>query len=344
MTFWNKLNKPIVGLSPMDGVTDAAFRFMVDEIGEPSVMFTEFVPVEAVKAGASRVLDAFITHKTKNPIVAQLYGTNLDAYYISTLVVCMLGFDGVDINMGCPAKSVESRGAGAGLIKNPDLAKQIVEVVKKAVSDFERNDFERSIIPEKIAERVKTISIRNDRLLNNRISISVKTRIGFEENEVENWIAHLARQNLDAILLHGRTYRQMYRGQADWDAIKRASEIVKSISPNTYFLGNGDVRSVDDVEIYCQFKNIDGVLIGRGALGNPWIFQKEKGRVISKDEKFHVMLRHAEKFIEFYPDGHFLSLRKHLLWYASGFDGARDLHEKLQKVSSMGELVGLLRK
>ena len=268
MSFWKKLRKPIIGLSPMDGVTDAAFRFIVDEIGKPAVIFTEFVPVEAIKANAQRVLDAFVTHNTDTPLVAQLYGTDLEAYYLSTLVVCELGFDGVDINMGCPAKSVQSRGAGAGLIKNPELARQIIKTVKKAAVDYANGAYKNYDVPSDIKDRTDKIKMKEkQRIL--PVSVSVKTRIGYEQNNAKSWISEIAQEKPDCITVHGRTYIQMYRGVADWDAISESAKAVKIISPETTFLGNGDVKNISQVSSICESFGVDGVLIGRAALGNP---------------------------------------------------------------------------
>lgn len=337
MSFWKKLRQPIIGLSPMDGVTDAAFRFIVDEIGKPAVIFTEFVPVEAIKANAQRVLDAFVTHNTDTPLVAQLYGTDLEAYYLSTLVVCELGFDGVDINMGCPAKSVQSRGAGAGLIRNPELARQIIKTVKKAAADYANGAYKNYDVPSDIKDRVDKIKMKDKQRIF-PVSVSVKTRIGYEQNNAKNWISEIAQEKLDCLTVHGRTYIQMYRGVADWDAISESAKAVKIISPETTFLGNGDVKNLSQVSSICESFGVDGVLIGRAALGNPWIFLGQSDTKISKEEIFKTMLLHANKFNHFYPEGHFLALRKHMLWYVSGFDGARKMHEELQKMKDVKDL------
>jgi len=324
MTFWKKLHKPIIGLSPMDGVTDAAFRYVIDEIGKPAVIFTEFVPVEAIKANAQRVLDAFVTHNTK-------------AYYLSTLVVCELGFDGVDINMGCPAKSVQSRGAGAGLIKNPELARQVIKTVKKAAADYANGAYKSYSVPSDIKQRVSDIKMK-EKQRSIPISVSVKTRIGYEQNNVKDWISEIAQEKLDCITVHGRTYIQMYRGVADWDAISDAAKVVKKLFPGTIFLGNGDVKNLSQVSNICDSFGVDGVLIGGAALGNPWIFSGVSDKKISKEEIFKTMLLHANKFNFFYPKGHFFALRKHMLWYTSGFEGARKMHEELQKMKDIKDL------
>ena len=140
MNFWKKVlreRKMILGLSPMDGVTDAAFRWMVARYGKPDVMYTEFVNVEGLMRGrAEKLLPAFFYHKIERPIVAQLFGKGPEEFYRAAVLVGELGFDGVDINMGCPAKNVAQKGMGAGLIETPQLAQKIVRQVKRAVKDW----------------------------------------------------------------------------------------------------------------------------------------------------------------------------------------------------------------
>lgn len=326
----------------MDGVTDAAFRYVVDEIGKPSVIFTEFVPVEAIKANAQRVLDAFVTHKTNTPLVAQVYGTDLEAYYLSTLVVCELGYDGVDINMGCPAKSVQSRGAGAGLIKNPELAAKIIKTVRKATLDYMNGAYGTSYIPDQIKERVKKIKTQTKER-HFPAAVSVKTRIGYEQKNVSDWISTIANENVDEIAVHGRTFFQMYRGAADWDAISEAAKVSRTISPETIFLGNGDVKNYSQISDICKNFYVDGVLVGRATLGNPWIFAGIEDKKVGEKIIFETMLLHAEKYMGFYPNGHFLSLRKHMMGYATGFDGSRKMHEELQRMNNMDDLKNAIK-
>ena len=134
--FWETIKKPIVGLAPMDGVTDAAMRFITKKHGGPDVMFTEFVSAEGIRAGATRLMRDFKFDENERPIVAQLFGKDPEAFYLAAKTVLKLGFDGVDINMGCPARKVASRGEGAGLINTPDLAVKIIKEVKRAVDDW----------------------------------------------------------------------------------------------------------------------------------------------------------------------------------------------------------------
>ncbi len=330
----------------MDGVTDAPFRWVVDELSKgvgPSVMFTEFVPVEAIKADAERVLDAFVTHETDTPLVAQLYGTDLDAYYLATIVVCELGFDGVDINMGCPARSVHSRGAGAGLIKTPDLAVSIIQRVRQATQDYAGHpDASYFHVPQKILDRIKKIKVRHAKQ-GSTIPVSIKTRIGFEKNEVERWIPYIAGAKPDCITLHGRTLMQMYRGMADWDAIKMARDIVKDKSQDTIFLGNGDIKCIDDARELIERMSLDGALVGRAVLGNPWFFRDDKESTHTHVEITNAMLLHARKLLDFFPDKNFISLRKHMLWYADRSPMLKKYKELIQKINNIEDIERIVR-
>ncbi|HRN71051.1 MAG TPA: tRNA-dihydrouridine synthase family protein, partial [Candidatus Woesebacteria bacterium] len=134
--FWDNLERPIIAMSPMDGVTDAAYRYITDTYGKPAILFTEFTSVEGIAHGATRLLSPFVHHKSKTPIVAQIYGSTPQAFYDTTFVICEMDFDGVDINMGCPDHNIAKKGCGAGLIRTPQLAYNIIKSVKQAVQDW----------------------------------------------------------------------------------------------------------------------------------------------------------------------------------------------------------------
>ncbi len=300
MNFWQKLKKPIVGLAPMDGVTDAPMRFITAKYGKPDVTFTEFVSAEGIKHGAKRLLRDFRYDESERPVMAQLFGGEPEAFFEAAKLVVKMGFDGVDINMGCPARKVTGRGEGAGLIKNPELAGGIIEAVKKGVDG--------------------------------KIPVSVKTRIGFDKAEPE-WWRFLATQDLAAVTIHGRTFKQLYEGRADWEAIREAAKIIRS--EKTLFLGNGDVESRADALAKCKKYGVDGVLIGRGAWGNPWVFTGEE---IGMKEKLNVAVEHARKFEEIFPEDRFFIMRKHLSWYAKGFENASELRNKLVMTNGADEV------
>jgi len=298
--FWGKLKKPIIGLAPMDGVTDAPMRFITAKYGKPDVIFTEFVSADGIKHGAKRLLRDFKFDEIERPVVAQLFGGDPTAFLEVAKLIVKMGFDGVDINMGCPARKVAGRGEGAGLIKDPDLAAKIIAAVKKGVDG--------------------------------KIPVSVKTRIGYDQAD-SSWWQFLASQDLAVVTVHGRTFKQLYQGKADWEAIARAATLIKQ--SGTIFLGNGDVESIADAKEKIEKYGVDGVLIGRAAQGNPWVF---RGVEVNKEEKLKVALEHSRKFEEIFPEDRFFIMRKHLAWYARGFDGASELRQKLVVTNSADEV------
>jgi len=330
--FWQTLSKPIIGLSPMDGITDAAYRYIVDKYGEPGVLFTEFVTVEGLAAGATRLMPILAKHNSKTPIVAQLVGSTPDAFYQSTIIAAALGFSGIDINMGCPDKKVMQNKAGAALISNPILTAQIIESVKRACVDWSNGialidaGLHQNII-DWFAKNKSSTRIENNR---KKLPISVKTRINPTRETTENWIKFLTQCNLDALILHGRTVSQRYTGKADWNEIGHAASLNRE--SKMVFIGNGDIRSIQEAREKTEKYNVDGVLIGRAALGNPWIF---KGITPDSNERFKVMLEHCQKFNELTPELHFLNLRKHLAWYCKTIPNASCLRKKLMLVENI---------
>ena len=335
MHFWQTLKRPIIGLAPMDGVTDAAYRKVFDICSHPDVLFSEFVPVEAIQAGAVKVLESFVAHETETPTIGQIYGSNLDGYRLSTYVVCALGFDGIDINMGCPAKSVAARGAGAGLIRIPDHACQIIRTVKQSVAEWFTgmtiDDIQISSAMKAELHRIK----RTRKTDISSIPISVKTRIGYDMPTTREWIGRIAAEQPDALTIHGRTLKQLYSGKASWEEIAIAATTARSIAPNICVLGSGDITSRDHAITNIQTYGLDGALIGRATWGNPWIFT---GHTPTKEERLHIALTHAKLYAEMLPNGHFISLRKHMAWYMSGFHNASVLRAQMLRITSVADI------
>ncbi|MCK5616677.1 tRNA-dihydrouridine synthase family protein, partial [Candidatus Pacearchaeota archaeon] len=206
--FWSKLQKPIIGLSPMDGVTDAAFRYMSAKYGKPDVTYTEFVNVEGLARGAVSMLDHFIYSKIERPIIAQIYGIECESFYKVALMCCYLGFDGIDINMGCPANKVARRNSGAGLIRVPDQAKKIIRTVKQATKDWaEGITLEKAELRPKLINALKEMSPKTGP--RKELPVSVKTRMGVDSIIAEEWVKHLLEEKPVTIAMHGRTLKQM---------------------------------------------------------------------------------------------------------------------------------------
>lgn len=351
--FWQKLARPFTGLAPMDGVSDAAFRFITAKYGGPDVIFTEFTPVEGICAGAVRAAYSLIYDKSEHPIVAQFFGKTPEAFYKSAFVACELGYDGIDINMGCPAKNIALKGAGAGLILDPPLAKKIVRCAKDAARDWAEGKKIGSVgLPEAILEFIK--SIRPKRVARRLLPISVKTRLGYDKVIVEEWVRHIIETAPAAITIHGRTYKQGYTGLADWEAIGRAAKIIRSAG--AVAIGNGDVKSLAEGRERARDYGIDGVLIGRAALGNPWVFSGSKTaehassfRASSSQapdlrSRFKVASEHARKYAQVFGRGYFTPMRKHLSWYCRGFPGAAETRHKLMQADSYEEVSEIFKK
>src|SRR5262245_14512703 len=281
MNFWQKIDKPIIGLSPMDGVTDASFRFVTAKHGGPDVTFTEFVNVETGFHAPHTLIRDLMYSEIERPVIAQIYGHTPEMFYKVAHIVCELGFDGLDINMGCPAKKVAAKGSGAALIRTPELARTIIQSARQGIQDWRDGQSLADIgIDPEFRTRIdlaKRLREREESAVERcLIPLSVKTRIGYDCVVVEEWMKTLLDENLAAITLHGRTLKQGYKGDADWEAIGRAVEIAKNSA--TLILGNGDLKQMDAVCRRVRETRVDGVLLGRAAQGNPWIFRAKIGR------------------------------------------------------------------
>lgn len=360
MNFWEDLKskgKPIIGLSPMDGITDYPFRKMVTKYGKPDVIYAEFMCVDQIFHAKNDLISEFTYDESQRPIVAQVFGIDPELFYISAQIVCELGFDGIDINMGCPSKNVAGRGAGAGLIKNPELASRIIESTKKGIEDWVKDgvakDFPARVYKKLDATKLTLLKLgvkikseeKSEYPRRQAIPVSVKTRIGYAENEVETWIPFLVKQDLSCIALHGRTYKQLYHGKADWQAIGRAKELIdlehKSNPTNTtitkpLLLGNGDIQTLKEANEFCDKYKTDGALIGRAFLGKPWLLvevlikgpSEALAEGLAEQKLFDIILEHS-KLQEEFDSKNFFRVRKHLAWYCKGFKGAPELRQQL---------------
>lgn len=343
MSFWRELARPIIGLAPMDGVTDAAFRLTVACHGRPDVTFTEFTSVTDVCYGPEYRMDSLLYDDRERPILAQLYGKDPELFYRAAHVVCELGFDGLDINMGCPSRNVACSGSGAALIKAPDLAHEIIRAARQGIADWAAGQTlkDAGLKEQKIA----LVTEMNRRRLGERaagprpraaIPLSVKTRLGYDCVVVDDWIGHLLRERPAAITVHGRTLAQMYRGAADWTAIARAA--AQAQGSGTLLLGNGDLTTMDGVMRRIAESGVDGVLVGRGTLGAPWFFARGTAAVVGREDKLAAMIAHARRFEQIFGRERFPRMRKHLGWYCAGFAHAAALRARMVRASSSSDV------
>ena len=326
----------------MDGITDEPFRLTQCHIAKPDLVFTEFVSAEGLSRGGIKLFDHLLYSSEEQPIIAQLFGKDPDSFYKSAVILCHLGFAGIDINFGCPAKTVVQHGSGASLIAKPDLAAELVRSVQSAVADFSSGKVKINQLG--LNQKTQKIIARNLQYSNHRSpitdyrlpTISIKTRLGLNTDTSSDWIPSLLKLNPDFISLHGRTLKQGYSGLADWQAIGRAAVLCHAASVK--ILGNGDIKTRRQGIDYCQKYDTDGVLIGRASLGNPWAFSERSPSAL---DRFHAAVYHYRQSLRVFPDRSLDPLRRHLLAYASGLPHAKALRARLVRVSSLAGLQSL---
>lgn len=344
-SWWHTLQQPIIGLSPMDGVTDHPYRYIQKKYGRPAVMYTEFTSVEGVCHGATKLLNDFLYDGTQRPIVAQIYGTTPDYFRQTAIILCQLGFDGIDINMGCPAKNVAHAGAGAALIKTPKLAQEIIAATKQGVTEWQNGASVRNCpdISQEIAHEIEARATQLPQPHTNQrrwVPVSVKTRVGYDTPVIDTWIPTLLELEPAVIALHGRTLKQQYSGEASWEAIGQAAALTNQTS--TLILGNGDVADHHDGKKKAATYGTSGVLIGRSSFGNPFVFHDWQA---TDPSLFEIAVEHARVFEDTYRHSErysFLPMRKHLGWYVRGIPHATEIRIQLFQSNSSTEVEAIL--
>jgi tRNA-dihydrouridine synthase len=335
--FWQKLKKPFTILAPMANVTDWAFRQVIIETGtstglsvnRPDVFFTEFISADGIcAAGKDKFKGELYFEENERPIVVQFFSANPEHMYRCAQLAQELGFDGIDINMGCPDKSVEKQGAGAALMKNPELAKKIIE--------------------ETIRGAHSTSSGQAG------LPVSVKTRLGFNSID-HDWIKHLLDTDITALTIHARTRKEMSKVPAHWDELGKIVEIASEIhgGPSTssgrlstkpLIIGNGDVANMDDVKEKAKIYNLDGVMVGRGIFDNPWFFSGKE--VNDSKERINLLLKHLNNFEKLWLSGesgkNFDVMKRFFKVYINGYPGAKELRASLMSTKNKEQAVDLL--
>jgi len=344
----------------MDGVTDSVFRRMVAEQGKPDVIFTEFTNVAEICRGRGAGLDSLRYSEMERPIVAQLYGKDPELFFQAAQVVGAMGFDGLDINMGCPSKNVASSGSGAALIRTPELALRIIEAARRGLDCWAngQNLSETGIRPA-VIESIHTANRRRgtstESVPRRVLPLSVKTRLGFDTDIIEEWSDCLIQGRPEVISIHGRTLSQMYRGRSNWESIALASARIRA--QGILVLGNGDIASLDEASQRIRQAGVNGVLMGRAALGNPWIFQDIAGlretfhmrgteeipnTRIRLEDRFQMMVDHAKLFESVNGTEKFPRMRKHLGWYCSSFPHAASLRAQMVRTNCSQDVANIL--
>lgn len=310
--FWQSLPRPFTVLAPLDGVTDVVFRQIVTDIGRPDVLFTEFTPCEGfVSKGRARVEENFLFTPEQKPIVAQIWGTKPEQFYTVAKELSGRGFAGIDINMGCPERVVVKNGACSALIKNPSLAAEIIQATKEAAGE---------------------------------LPVSVKTRIGFSQPAIEEWIGFILRQDIAALTVHLRTVAEMSAVDAHWELMPQVMELRRQIAPETVIIGNGDIVSLAEIKQKYDAYGCEGFMIGRGIFANPWMFD---GRINMHDKTVHdrigLYLKHIDLFEKQWKGTHnFALLKKFAKTYISNFPEASELRVKLMESKKIEDLKATL--
>jgi len=313
---WDTLKKPFTVLAPMEGVTDTVFRQIIAEIYKPDVMFTEFVSVEGLfSQGREDLISKLLFDKSERPLVAQIWGVTPDLFYRAAKDIAGMGFDGIDINMGCPDKNVVKKGAGAALIENPDLAGRIIHAVGEGV-----------------------------RSSGSSIPISVKTRIGYGRRKTEEWIRFLLSTGLDALTVHGITAKEQHKKTADWNEIKKAVDIRNSAGAKTIMIGNGNILSYQEVQEHYAESGVDGIMIGRGILQNINCFNPD-ATLLSQTQFIHALERHLILFQKTYGlrSTQFVMMKKFYRVYVRDYEGSGFLREQLMEAQTVSEALKILR-
>jgi len=349
--FWQDLSRPFLTVAPMADVTDAAFRRMIAKysahirpdgtVGGPDVMWTEFVSadglVRAPEAGRQKLLKDLLYDEIERPVVAQLF-TRHPEYMERIARLCLeMGFDGVDINMGCPVGAIVDQGCGAAMIRTPDIAQAVILSAKKGAKSDDGG-----------------------------IPVSVKTRLGYHTEQVEDWIPVILETKPAALTVHARTRKDMSKVPARWDRLTRVVELRDALSPDTTIIGNGDVLTAEDGYQKAHTYGVDGVMIGRALFGNPWFFHPSKRvpykmmtlpthgvdrdsiiitdaadatvEYVSIEDRLRVLVEHSKLFIELLPHKNFAVMKKHYKAYVGGWPGAVELRQRLMLAHTIDDI------
>ncbi len=309
--FWGKLDKPFFAVAPMYDVTDAAFRRMIAKYSKPDVIFTEFVSVDGLAhpVGREKLMNHLWFDKSESPVVAQVFGIKPKNFESVAKLCNELGFDGIDINMGCPEKNIVKQGTGSALIQNPELAKDIISATLAGADNM---------------------------------PVSVKTRIGFNKEEIDTWLPNILESNVAALTVHLRTRKEMSKVPAHWDMMERIVQMKNSLSSDTKLLGNGDVVTIADGIKKMEDTGCDGVMIGRGVFGNPWLFAEEI-QDVSVEERLRVLVEHTQLFESLFTDvKNFAIMKKHYKAYANGFEDASALRIQLMDAKDASEVTDIV--
>lgn len=292
------------------------FRQIVMSCAKPDVMFTEFTNVEGLLSKGREEVGKRLAHSTdEKPLIAQIWGSRPESFYEVAKLLQEMGFDGIDINMGCPERTVVKNGCCSALILNPQKAADIIKATREGAG---------------------------------ALPVSVKTRIGFSTIQTEEWIGFLLKQRLDALTIHFRTQKEMSLVPAHWSEAEKVATLRDRIAPQTMVIGNGDVETKVQGKKLAKKYSLDGIMIGRGVFHNPYVFDEKIGyESQTKEERIDLLIKHLDLFEKTWHRVHPISergysksyppLKRFFKIYISGFDGASELREKLMTTENLNE-------
>ncbi|HSX33114.1 MAG TPA: tRNA-dihydrouridine synthase [Candidatus Saccharimonadales bacterium] len=313
MNDYNDLPRPFFVLAPMDDVTDTVFRQLVAAWARPDLFYTEFVNVDALQsAGRESAMRRLRRAATEGPVVAQIWGKHPDNFRKTAAELVAMGFVGIDLNMGCPEKTVVKNGCCSALINNRELAVEIIKATQQGAAG--------------------------------RVPISVKTRLGFNQIDL-SWPELLLHQNLAMLVIHGRTRREMSEVPAHWDEIGQVRQLRDRLAPDTLIVGNGDVMSRTQGLELAKTYQLDGIMIGRGIFHDPFAFAEESPwEAYTPVQKKALYASHIQLFTKTWQHGErrLPMLNKFCKIYINGFDGAAALREQLMAATTSDELLTIL--
>jgi tRNA-dihydrouridine synthase len=322
---YGDLPKPFFVLAPMDDVTDTVFRQVVADCAPPDLFFTEFANVDGLQSpGRPRLLKKLMFTPKDRPLIAQLWGLDPENFRKTAAEIADgslarelglpegINFAGVDLNMGCPAKSEVHNGACSALIKNRPLAHDIIEATREGLAG--------------------------------KLPLSVKTRLGFNEVDL-TWPEFLFEHKVSMLTMHGRTKKEMSKVPAHWDLINEVRKIRDRVSPETLMVGNGDVMTRSEAAELATKYELDGIMIGRGVFHDPFVFAPESiWSGYDRAQRIALFKTHVELFAHTWQEGEraIHTLNKFCKIYISDFDGAKEFREQLMSTNSTQEILAIL--
>jgi nifR3 family TIM-barrel protein len=311
---WKALTPPFSVLAPMEFITDTAFRRLVAFCGKPDVMFSEFTHIEKLCVEGSNTRNRIQFHEEERPLIAQIWGNDPDHTYRAVKALIQLGFDGIDLNMGCPTPRAIEKGGCSALIKNPTLAGELLLAAKEAAG--------------------------------NHVPVSIKTRLGYDRIITEQWAEFLLALQPAALTMHGRLATDMYQGSTHWEEIRKVVALRNAMASDTVIIGNGDVQSSTEILNKHTRYGVEGVMVGRAALKNPLLFRHDEQSLesLTSAQRIQLLWHHATLCRDSLGDTRgFIVIQKYFKIYIAHFEKSAMLRSALSRARSFEQLYDLIK-